>query len=146
MTTASTPHTTLHSTMLEIVAKYNAAGNHLAQALNAGTQRVLDRASGNAVALPGAAAASESLGRARDSFQKFVRDSVERDTTRAMQFMNGMAERVSNGIDRTAESLQRLNTGASAPIFSAAASLHLPGAQLSLKVAEAVETDREVTL
>ena len=57
-----------------------------------------------------------------------------------MQFMNGMAERVSNGIDRTAESLQRLNTGASAPIFSAAASLHLPGAQLSLKVAEAVET------
>jgi len=143
MTTEST--TSLHAIAIDVVGQYNAAGKHLLGAWRTGAQRVLDTAAARTPAAP--AFVGEKVGQqladAQTKFNGFLVNRLEQDTALAAQVMDAVADRTTGGIQAVADAAQRVTGEPGVSLLNTLRALHLPLAQISLKVADSIASGAE---
>ncbi|PZQ65964.1 MAG: hypothetical protein DI563_24985 [Variovorax paradoxus] len=137
--------TTLRTVAIDVVGQYNAAGKHLLNAWRTGAGRVIGGAStryADAVGTSQFPFVSEDvkarlLG-AQEKVAGFLATRLESDTAFTEKLMDTVAERTAGGIQYVADASQRVNSEIGTSVLNTLQAVHLPFAQISLKVAEKV--------
>ncbi|WP_399683147.1 hypothetical protein [Xenophilus sp.] len=141
----TTTDTSLHAIAIDVVGQYNAAGKHLLGAYRAGARRLLDGAAARTPATP--AFVGEKIGQqvaeAQAKFNGFLADRLDKDTALAAQVMDIVADRTTGGIQAVADAAQRVTVEPGVSLLNTLRALHLPLAQISLKVADSIATGAE---
>lgn len=133
-----TQPTTLRAVAIDLVGQYNATGKHLLNAWHLGAARLID-APAAAPALPFVSeSVRANVAGAREKLAAFLTERLNSDVERAAQLMDSAAERATGGIEYVAAAANRVETQPGAAVLRTLHDLHLPFAQLSLKLAGTV--------
>lgn len=128
----------LHRVSIDLIDQYNTTGKHLLAAWREGASRLIDAPA----AVPAVPFVSENIranvAGARDKVASFLHGRVEADTALAERVMDRVAERATGGIDYVAGAAGRVQGEPGASVLRTLHDLHLPLAQLSLKLATTV--------
>lgn len=135
----------LRSVSIDVVGQYNTAGKHLVNAWRVGAGRLIEGSGARYAKAVGASqlplvsedVKSRLIG-AQQKVTGFLATRLESDTALTERVMDTVAERTTGGIEYVANAAQRLDSNVSASVINAIEALHMPFAQLSLKVAEKV--------
>ncbi|MFT4267998.1 MAG: hypothetical protein QM586_12390 [Xenophilus sp.] len=134
--------TSLHAIAIDVVGQYNAAGKHLLGAWRTGAQRLLDGAAARTPAAP--AFVGEKIGQqladAQAKFNGFLAGRLEKDAALAAKVMDIVADRTTGGIQAVADAAQKVKGEPGVSLLNTLRALHLPLAQISLKVADSIAT------
>ncbi|WP_225785521.1 hypothetical protein [Xenophilus sp. Marseille-Q4582] len=129
---------TLRTVAIDLVGQYNAAGKHLLNAWRRGAGRLIEAPA----AAPQLPFVSEEIrtqvAGARDKFAAFLTERLEADVALAGKLMDTVAQRATGGIDYVAAAASRVESEPGASVLRTLHDLHLPFAQLSLKLAGTV--------
>jgi hypothetical protein len=131
----------LQDIALDIVAKYNAAGKHLVGAWSTGTQNALRGVAARTPAAP--TVIGERVASARQAFQDFWTDTLQKDAAQAIKLMDMVADRAADGIQSLAATAERVQDERGAALIKTLDTLNLPLAQFSLKIADSIATGAE---
>ena len=130
--------TTLRTVAIDLVGQYNATGKHLLNAWRLGAGRLIEAPA----AAPQVPFVSEGIrtnvAGARDKLATFLTERLEADVALAAKLMDTVAERATGGIDYVASAAGRVEAEPGASVLRTLHDLHLPFAQLSLKLAGSV--------
>ena len=137
--------TTLRTVAIDVVGQYNAAGKHLLNAWRTGAGRVIGGAGeryADAVGISALPFVNEELKArlvgAQEKVTGFLSTRLASDTAFTEKLMDSVAERTTGGIQYVADASQRVNSDIGTSVLNTLQALHLPFAQLSLKVAEKI--------
>lgn len=126
---------TLRDLATDLVGQYNNTGKHLLNAWRAGARRLV-QAPAAPVQLPLVSEQVRSrLAGTREKVAGFLSERVAADTALAERLMDRVAERSTSGIDAVAKAAARVSSEPGASALRVLHDLHLPLAQLSLKLA-----------
>lgn len=137
--------TTLRTVAIDVVGQYNAAGKHLLNAWRTGAGRMIGGASTRYVDAVGTSqlpfvsedVKARLLG-AQEKVAGFLATRLASDTAFTEKLMDTVAERTAGGIQYVADASQRVNSEIGTSVLNTLQAVHLPFAQISLKVAEKV--------
>lgn len=126
---------TLRTVAIDLVGQYNIAGKHLLNAWRLGAGRLIEAPA----AAPAVPFVSEDIranvAGARDKLAAFLAERLEADAALAGKLLDTVAERTTGGIDHVAAAASRVEAEPGASVLRTLHDLHLPFAQLSLKLA-----------
>ena len=129
---------TLRTVAIDLIGQYNTTGKHLLNAWRLGAGRLIEApAAAPAVPFVNEEIRTNVAG-ARDKLAAFLIERLEADVALAGKLMDTVAERTTGGIEYVAAAANRVEAEPGASVLRTLHDLHLPFAQLSLKLAGSV--------
>ncbi|MDA7418904.1 hypothetical protein PGB34_21250 [Xenophilus arseniciresistens] len=128
----------LRHVAIDLVTQYNATGKHLLNAWRAGAERLI-QAPAAPVQLPLVSEQVQTqVAGTRDKVAGFLSQRLASDTALAARLMDNVAERSTRGIEAVAAATDRVSSEPGVSALRLLHDLHLPLAQLSLKLAGSI--------